>query len=69
MNRRGLITDNRFIDITYSGEERRYTIHTVDRNLQRSPGRKLLLPALELALDPDAVVKRSHESACLHGPQ
>ncbi|HOA61932.1 MAG: immunoglobulin domain-containing protein [Verrucomicrobia bacterium] len=58
LNRRGLITDNRFIDIGFTGEERLYTIFTVDNNGQRSPGRTILLPALSAALDPDAIVKR-----------
>jgi RHS repeat-associated protein len=58
LNRRGLITDNRFIDVGFTGGERRYTIFTVDVNRQRSPGRTVLLPALSATLDPDAIVKR-----------
>ncbi|MCP5523216.1 MAG: hypothetical protein H7A46_16905 [Verrucomicrobiales bacterium] len=58
LNRRGLITDNRFIDVGYTGDERQYTIFTVDENRRRSPGRTLLLPALSATLDPEATVKR-----------
>ncbi len=58
LNRRGLITDNRFIDVGFTGDERRYTVFTVDNNRQRSPGRTLLLPLLSATLDPEAIVKR-----------
>ncbi len=58
LNRRGLITDNRFIDVGFTGGERPFTIFTVDTNGRRSPGRTLLLPALSVTLAADAVVKR-----------
>ncbi|HRZ35704.1 MAG TPA: immunoglobulin domain-containing protein, partial [Candidatus Paceibacterota bacterium] len=58
LNRRGLITDNRFIDVGFTSGERPYTIFTVDNNGQRSPGRTILLPALSATLAADAIVKR-----------
>lgn len=58
LNRHGLVTNNLLIDVGYTEGERRYTIFTVDRNLQRSPGRSILLPALSATPDSQAVVKR-----------
>ena len=52
------VTGNRFVDVRFTTGERRYTIFTVDRDLQRSPGRSILLPALSATLDPEAIVKR-----------
>jgi hypothetical protein len=46
------------IDTGYTGEDRRYTLVTVDFNGQESPGRSLRLPATHAQLAADAVVKR-----------
>ena len=58
LNRRGLVTGNRFVDVGYGGGARLYTVFAVDGNGQRSAGRTVPLPASRVALKPGAIVRR-----------
>jgi RHS repeat-associated protein len=58
LNRRGVVTGNRFVDVGYNGGERTYTLFAVDRNGQRSGPRTVPLPATRLALKPGSELRR-----------
>ena len=58
MNPGRLITSGQFWDTGWSGDERRYTLVSVDRNQQQSIGRSLRFPRVSFAVDTNAVVKR-----------
>ncbi len=58
LNRRGLVTGNRFVDVGYNGGERLYTVFAVDQNGQRSAGRSVPLPVARVALKPESLLRR-----------
>ncbi len=47
-----------YTDTGYAGDDRRYTVATVDQNQQQSIGRSLRLPRLTVSLETNAIVKR-----------
>ncbi len=47
-----------YTDTGYAGDDRRYTVATVDQNQQQSIGRSLRLPRLTASLETNAIVKR-----------
>ncbi len=53
-----LLTSQTFTDTGYNGDERRYTVASVDQNQQQSVGHSLRLPLVTTALATNAVVRR-----------
>ncbi len=58
LNPGGLVIGTTFTDSGYAGDERRYTVITVDTHAQQSLGRSLTLPLMSALPAPDALVKR-----------
>jgi YD repeat-containing protein len=58
LNRRGVVTGNRFVDVGYNGGDRTYTLFAVDRNGQRSGPRTVPLPSTRVALKAGSELRR-----------
>jgi len=58
LNPSGPLTSRTFTDAGYSGDDRLYTIFTLDATGHRSLGRSIVLPAVQSELAPDALIRR-----------